>query len=64
MGIPALDEMMAVLSTQSKVTIARWTIAYAQREIVPVWRSQHPDDGRPEQALDAAHEWLDGRIKS
>lgn len=63
MDIPALDEMMAVLSTQSKETIANWTIEYAEKEIVPLWLKQHSSDGRPEQALDAAHEWLAGNIK-
>lgn len=63
MGIPALDEIMAVLSTQSKPTIVNWTVDYAEAEILPVWLKQHPHDERPAKALTAARSWLAGEIK-
>ena len=61
--IPSIKEMMALLSTQSKITIANWTLDYAGRVILPIWLKQYPDDARPQHALAAARDWLDGKVK-
>lgn len=63
MGIPALDGLMEVLSTQSKETIVDWTVDYAEKEILPVWQTYYPNDGRPLAALDGARRWRAGEIK-
>lgn len=60
---PYMIEMMAILPTQSKITICNWTLDYAERVIEPLWITHHPDDGRPRAALLAARDWLSKKIK-
>lgn len=61
--IPPIAAMMELLPTQSKATIANWTIDYAEGVILPVWLKHYPNDPRPLQALTAARDWLAGKVK-
>lgn len=63
LNIPALNEMMDVLSTQSKTTICNWAIACGERELLPLWEKECPGDLRPHHALSAAEAWLRGEVK-
>jgi hypothetical protein len=54
---------MKLVETQSKATLAIWTVDYAERVILPLWSKYYPDDLRPQNALNAAREWLAGTIK-
>lgn len=63
LGIPSIDAMMELLSTQSKTTIVNWTMEYAERVVLPVWRKQYPDDPRPQHAIAAARDWMAGKVK-
>lgn len=58
-----IQELIAQIDTQSKQTLAKWAVDYAWREILPLWSKHFPRDERPQNALQAAREWLTGTIK-
>jgi hypothetical protein len=60
---PYLQSLMALIQTQSKTTLAHWAIDYARIHILPIYEKAYPGDERPMNALDAAGEWLDGKVK-
>ena len=60
---PSIQALMALISTQSKPTLAHWAVDYAEQFILPLWTKAYPDDLRPQQALQAARNWLAGTIK-
>jgi len=58
-----IQSLMKLIEKQSKATLAAWAIDYAEKVMVPLWIKYYPDDARPQNALNAAHEWLSGAIK-
>ncbi len=56
-------QLMALISSQSKETIANWCIDYAEKEILPIYLKYYPNDYRPKMALDASRDWLKGLKK-
>lgn len=60
---PYIVLLMRLIETQSKTTIARWCMAYAQKEILPIYQKTYPKDARGIAALDAANRWLAGELK-
>lgn len=60
---PYMQSLMRLIETQSKTTIANWCVSYAEEHILPVYEKAYPDDARPKTALNAARDWLDGKIK-
>lgn len=60
---PYIQSLMKLIETQSKSTLAYWAINYSQQVILPLWSKYYPDDLRPQNALNAASEWLLGAIK-
>jgi len=60
---PYLQSLMRLIETQSKITLASWSIDYAKKYIFPIYNKEYPEDMRPMNALDAAGEWLDGKVK-
>jgi hypothetical protein len=60
---PFLRSLMALIATQSKVTIANWCIGYCEEDILPIYEKAYPDDKRPRHALNAAKDWLCGKVK-
>jgi hypothetical protein len=60
---PYIVSLMRLIETQSKATIADWCVSYAEAHLQPVWEKAFPDDGRPRAALQAARDWLEGKIK-
>ncbi len=60
---PYILSLMRLIETQSKPTIVRWCVEYAQENILPIYEKAVPGDGRPRSALAAARGWLDGKIK-
>lgn len=56
-------ELMRLIETQSKETIANWCIDYAENEILPIYIKYYPNDDRPQMALDTSREWLKGLKK-
>jgi hypothetical protein len=60
---PSTVELMRLIETQSKTTIANWTLNYAEQKILPLFTKHRPNDPRPAHAITAAREWLDGQVK-
>ena len=60
---PCLQSLMRLIETQSKATLANWAIGYARAHILPIYEKAYPNDARCGRALDAADEWLDGKVK-
>lgn len=60
---PYIQSLMKLIETQSKATLAYWAVGYSERVILPLWGKYYPDDLRPQNALNAAREWLSGTIK-
>lgn len=56
-------ELMRLIETQSKETIAVWCMDYAEEEILPIYLKYYPKDNRPKLALDASRDWFKGRRK-
>jgi hypothetical protein len=60
---PSVVALMRLIETQSKATVANWTLDYAEQKILPLFKKHCPNDGRPAHAISAAREWLDGKAK-
>ena len=60
---PYLQSLMRLIETQSKTTLAGWSIDYARINILPIYEKNCPGDLRCKHALDAASEWLEGKVK-
>jgi len=60
---PYIQSLMKLIETQSKATLANWAVDYSERTILPLWSRYYPDDLRPQNALQAARQWLSGTIK-
>lgn len=60
---PYIQSLMKLIKTQSKATLALWAVDYAERVLLPLWSKHFPTDLRPQNALNAAREWLSGTIK-
>lgn len=60
---PYIQSLMKLIETQSKLTLATWAANYSEQVILPLWSKYYPNDLRPQNALNAAREWLSGTIK-
>lgn len=60
---PYIQSLMKLIETQSKATLATWAVDYSERVILPLYSKYCPNDLRPQNALNAAREWLSGAIK-
>ncbi|MDR2201145.1 MAG: hypothetical protein LBP26_00040 [Clostridiales bacterium] len=60
---PSVVGLMRLIETQSKTTVAEWALDYAERKMIPLYEKRCPNDGRPARAIEAAREWLAGRVK-
>lgn len=56
-------ELMQLIETQSKETIAKWCMDYAEAVILPIYKKYYPNDNRPQMALDASRDWFKGLKK-
>ena len=61
--VPYLQPLIRLVETQSKVTLAHWAVDYSEKVMLPIWSEAFPGDSRPQLALEAARQWLDGKIK-
>lgn len=59
---PYIISLMRVIETQSKETIAKWCIDYAEKEMLPICMKYYPDAVCCEAALKGARLYLDGGI--
>jgi hypothetical protein len=60
---PSTIVLMRLIETQSKTTVANWTLNYAEQKLLPLFVKYCPNDGRPAHAIAAAREWLDDKVK-
>ena len=60
---PYTQSLTRLIETQSKATLANWALDYAERHYLPIYAAHFPLDSRPQAALDAARDWLAGRVK-
>ena len=58
-----IQSFMRLIETQSKETIAKWCVNYAEENILPLWLKDFPEDPRPGNALADARDFLGGNIK-
>lgn len=63
LNAPYIQSLMNLIESQSKATLAIWAIDYSERVILPLWHMYYPDDLRPQNALNAAREWMSGIIE-
>ena len=52
-----------LIDTQSKDTIRKWCLGYAEEKLLPIFEKHCPGDSRPRNAANAAQEFLDGKVK-
>jgi hypothetical protein len=60
---PSCAALKGLIDTQGKDTIRKWCLGYAEEKILPIFEKHRPGDGRPRNALRAAREYLDGKVK-
>jgi hypothetical protein len=60
---PYIQSLVRLIETQSKSTLVNWVLNYGELVILPLWSKHCPEDLRPQNALSAAREWLNGAIK-
>jgi len=60
---PEVIALMKLIDTQSKPTIRKWCIDYTEIHILPIFEKRSAGDDRPRNALKAARDYLDGKVK-
>lgn len=63
LNTPEIESLKKLIATQSKATLIKWATSYCEAMILPLWRAAFREDDRPQEALEAAKEWLEGSIK-
>ncbi|MDR0917439.1 MAG: hypothetical protein LBN02_09680 [Oscillospiraceae bacterium] len=58
-----VQELMNLIDTQSKATVARWCAEFAADVVLPIYEKHIPDDDRPRRMLAAAIDCAEGKIK-
>jgi len=60
---PSVVALRELIDTQSKDTIRKWCLEYAENKILPIFEKYCPGDDRPRSAVNAARDYLDGKVK-
>ena len=60
---PSVVALRKLIDTQSKDTIRAWCLGYAENKILPIFERHCPGDERPRNAVNAARDYLDGKVK-
>ena len=60
---PSAVTLRNLIETQSKCTIRKWCLGYAEAKILPIFIKHCPNDERPQNALSAARDYIDGKVK-
>jgi len=60
---PSTVALRELIDTQSKETIRKWCLGYATDKILPIFEKHCPNDNRPRNAVNAARDYLDGKVK-
>jgi hypothetical protein len=62
-NVPSVVALRNLIDTQSKETIRNWCLDYAEKKILPLFEKHCPSDDRPRNAVNAARDYLDGKVK-
>jgi len=60
---PSTVVLKNLIDTQSKDTIRKWCLGCAADKILPIFEKHCPGDERPRNAVNAAYDYLGGKIK-
>ena len=60
---PSAVALQNLIDTQSKDTIRKWCLDYAENMILPIFEKHCPGDDRPRNAVNAARDYLVGKVK-
>ena len=60
---PSCVMLRELIDTQRKDTIRKWCLGYATDKILPIFEKYCPNDERPRNAVNAAYEYIDGKVK-
>jgi len=60
---PSCVALRELIDTQSKDTIRKWCLGYATDKLLPIFEKHCPGDERPRNAVNAARDYLDGKVK-
>lgn len=60
---PGCRALMELIQTQSKSTLATWSLAFARERYLPVFKAVNPDDRTLDEAILAVDACLAGQIK-
>ena len=60
---PSCVALRDLIDTQSKDTIRKWCLSYAEERVLPLFEKHCPGDKRPRNAVKAANEYVDGKVK-
>lgn len=60
---PSTIALWDLIDTQSKDTIRKWCLGYAEDEMLPIFEKHCPGDTRPRNAVNAARDYLGGKVK-
>jgi hypothetical protein len=60
---PNVLALKDLIDTQSKDTIRKWCLDYAEAKMLSIFEKHCPNDNRPRSAVEAAHDYLDGKVK-
>ena len=60
---PSAVALRELIDTQSKETIRKWCLGYAEVKILPIFEKHCPSDERPRNAVNAARNFINGKVK-
>ena len=60
---PSTIALRDMIDTQSKDTLRRWCLGYAESKILPIFEKHCPGDERPRKAVNAAYDYMGGKVK-
>ena len=60
---PSAIALRMLIDTQSKDTIRKWCLVYAEERVLPIFEKHCPGDERPRNAVNSAYDYLCGKVK-
>ncbi len=60
---PCTRSLLRLIEAQDKTTVCKWRLDYAEARILPIFESRRHGDCRLRNALNAARDYLGGKLK-
>ncbi len=60
---PCTRSLLQLIEAQDKPTVCKWCLDYAEAQFLPIFESRCHGDCRPRNALNAARDYLGGKLK-